>query len=82
MAGPIIIWRNARPVKRVRTWTPVRRGEQRSLYLVLESGSSTTPSWAGLPTLEVIRGRRAANSDARRTEEAGRGSRIATNLRP
>jgi len=64
MASPSIVWRNPKPVKRVRTWTPVRRGEQRSLYLVLESQAGGPASWEGLPTLEIVRGRKAFRAPA------------------
>jgi len=68
MASPSIVWRNPKPVKRMRTWTQVRRGEQRSLYLVLESKACGPTAWEGLPTLEVVRGRasqHAASNDPR-----------------
>ncbi len=57
MASPTIVWRNPKPIKRVRTWTHVRRDERRTLYLVLESAACGPASWEGLPTLEVIRSR-------------------------
>ena len=55
MARLAIIWRNPQRVQRHLRWTHVRRGTNRSLYLVLES-VSPGKSWQGLPTLEVIRG--------------------------
>lgn len=57
MASPRIVWRNPKPIQRVRTWTHVRRDERRTLYLVLESRACGPSSWEGLPTLEIIRGR-------------------------
>jgi len=59
MASPFIIFRNPKPIKRVRTWTHVRRNEHRTLYLVLESRACGPSSWEGLPTLEIIRSRSA-----------------------
>ena len=57
MATPTIVWRNPKPIHRVRTWTHVRRDERRTLYLVLESRACGPSSWEGLPTLEIIRTR-------------------------
>jgi hypothetical protein len=56
--SPRIVWRNPKIVKRVRAWTHVRRGEHRSLYLILESSVCGPASWEGLPTLEVVRSRK------------------------
>jgi len=55
---PRIVRRNPKIGKRVRAWTQVRRGEKRSLYLILESSSCGPASWEGLPTLEIVRGRK------------------------
>jgi hypothetical protein len=60
MARPAIIWRNPGNVRSVRCWTHVNRDSKRSLYLVLESEASGTGSWKGLPTLEIVPGRRIA----------------------
>jgi hypothetical protein len=60
MALPAIVWRNPMCARRVRCWTHVKRNAQRSLYLVLESPASAPRAWDGLPTLEIIQGRRFA----------------------
>jgi len=65
MAVPMIVWRNSKPVKRIRTWTQVRRDDRRALYLMLESRACGATSWEGLPTLEVIRGRAAGRESSR-----------------
>jgi len=55
MAALAIIWRNPNCPHRLRRWSQVRRDNNRTLYLVLESVSTKDNTWEGLPTLEVIR---------------------------
>ena len=62
---PRIVWRNPKIGKRLRAWTHVRRGERRSLYLVLESSTCGPASWEGLPTLEIVRGRKGDHAQSK-----------------
>jgi len=65
MTLPTIVWRNPKSVKRIRTWTHVRRDDRRTLYLMLESRAAGPTSWEGLPTLEVVQGRGAGRTAVR-----------------
>jgi hypothetical protein len=62
MAIPAIVWRNPNSIQRRRVWNRVKREAFRSLYLVVESGSSERREWKGLPNLEVIQGGASASS--------------------